>query len=71
MDAFGVKYLEPPLLYTDNKGLSDMIQRPAQHSTLKHVQTRAFFIKNDMVEENRLKLCLIPGIENPADILTK
>ena len=71
MKAFGVEYSSPPVLCTDNQGLVTMIRNPSNHHTLKHIETRAFFIRDDMIANNRLSLQHIPGVDNPADILTK
>jgi len=60
-----------PILRLDNQGTIDLIHRPREHAKSKHIQTRAFYIRNDLVRQKKLLLQHIPGKENPADILTK
>eukprot|EP00974_Lingulodinium_polyedra_P038303 3671322-Lingulodinium_polyedra.AAC.1 len=37
---------------------------------VKHIDTRVAFIQ-DRVEAKTLKIMRVPGVENPADLLTK
>jgi hypothetical protein len=60
-----------PTLRIDNQGTIDLIHDPKHHNRAKHIETRAFFIRDDMVGQGRLAVEHIPGNENPADILTK
>jgi hypothetical protein len=59
------------VLSLDNQGTIDLIHRPKEHAKSKHIQTRAFYIRNDLVKQNKLLIQFIPGKDNPADILTK
>jgi hypothetical protein len=60
-----------PILKLDNQGTIDLIHRLKEHAKSKHIQTRAFYIRNDLVRQNKLLIQFIPGKDNPADILTK
>jgi hypothetical protein len=60
-----------PTLYCDNLGGTDLMKDTKFHNKAKHIEIRYMFIRNDMVERNRLKVVHIPGKEQMADILTK
>jgi hypothetical protein len=62
---------EPPTLRNDNSGAVTLIHDPKFHAKAKHIDTRYMFIRNDLVAQNRLKVEYIPGVDQPADILTK
>jgi hypothetical protein len=61
----------PPTLYCDNEGTIEMIHNPKFHSKTKHIDIRCQYIRNDMVEKNRLVIEHIAGKDQPADALTK
>jgi hypothetical protein len=61
----------PPTLYCDNQSAVDVIHDPKFHNKTKHIDIRYMFIRNDMVEQKRLKVEHIPGVDQPADCLTK
>jgi hypothetical protein len=63
--------LVPPTLYSDNNAAVDLIRDPKNHARAKHIDIRYAFIRNDMVAEERLYIEHIPGVNQPADILTK
>jgi hypothetical protein len=62
---------QTPILYYDNLPTIDIIHNPKHHSKAKHINIRYFFIRNDMVLANRLKVEHIPSEHQLADILTK
>ena len=61
----------PPTLYSDNRSAVDLIHDPKYHARAKHIDIRYAFIQNDMVAKERLYVEHIPGVNQPADILTK
>ena len=60
-----------PTLWCDNQPAITAIHDPAHHNKLKHVAIRYNFVRNDMVQKERLEVRHIPGKDQPADILTK
>ena len=68
----GEKTDDVPILRIDNKAAGDLIMDPGKlHQKAKHIRIRGFYIQDDMVREGRMEMELIPGSEQPADILTK
>jgi hypothetical protein len=63
--------LVPPTLYSDNNAAINLIRDPKYHTRAKHINIRYAFIQNDIVAKERLYIELIPGVNQPADILTK
>jgi hypothetical protein len=61
----------PPTLYSDNNAAVAHIRDPTYHARAKHIDIRYAFIRNDMVNKDRLYIEHIPGVNQPADILTK
>ena len=61
----------PPTLYSDNQSAVALIRDPKYHARAKHIDIRYAFIRNDMVAKERLYVEHIPGVNQPADILTK
>jgi Reverse transcriptase (RNA-dependent DNA polymerase)/GAG-pre-integrase domain len=62
---------EPPILFCDNAGAIDLIHNQKFHNKAKHIDIRYHHIRDDMVGKGRLKVVHIPGVEQPADVLTK
>ena len=60
-----------PTLYCDNQGAIDLMHDPKFHARAKHIYLRNMYIRNDMVSQKRLHVRYIPGIDQPADMLTK
>jgi hypothetical protein len=60
----------PTPLYCDNQGTIACTHDPQSHSRMKHIDIRAHFIR-DCVNNRLVDIHHIPGIENPADLLTK
>jgi hypothetical protein len=58
------------LLHCDNQGTVTCSHDPHSHSRMKHIDIRAHFIR-DCVNTNTIDVIHIPGVENPADLLTK
>lgn len=61
----------PPTLYIDNMGAVELIHDNKYHKKAKHIDIRFNYIRSDMVEAGRLSVEHIPGVDQPADILTK
>jgi len=57
-------------LYCDNQGTIACTHDPQSHSCMKHINIRAHFIR-DTVNQQLIDVHHIPGIENPADLMTK
>jgi hypothetical protein len=62
---------KPPTLYIDNLSAIDLIHDHRFYAKAKHIGIRFNFIRNDIVEANRLLVKHIPGTNQPADSLTK
>jgi hypothetical protein len=60
-----------PILRCDNLGRIDLMKDTKHHNKAKHIEIRYLYIRNDMVQRNRLQIEHIPGTEQLADILTK
>jgi hypothetical protein len=60
----------PTPLYCDNQGTVACTHDPQAHSRMKHIDIRAHFIR-DCVNKQLVDVHHIPGIENPANLLTK
>jgi hypothetical protein len=60
-----------PTLYCDNQSAVDWSHNAKFHDRSKHIEIQYYYVRNDMVNRNRLKIVHIPGSLQPADILTK
>jgi hypothetical protein len=60
-----------PTLYCDSVAATQLMKDTKFHARAKHIEIRYFYIRNDMVQRNRLQIQLIPSKEQVADILTK
>ena len=60
-----------PTLYIDNRAAVDWSKDAKFHDKAKHIEIQYFYLRNDMVRRNRLKVQHTPGTEQMADILTK
>jgi hypothetical protein len=60
-----------PTLYYNNKGTVDLSYDTKHHQKAKHIKTRYLFVRNNMVQRDRLKVVHIPGKDQPRDMLTK
>ena len=60
-----------PTLYCDNQGAVDFMKDAKFHNRSKHIEIRYMYVRNDLVQKNRLKVVHIAGKEQMADILTK
>ena len=58
-------------LYCDSVAATQLMKDTKFHARAKHIEIRYFYIRNDMVQRNRLQIQLIPSKEQVADILTK
>ena len=60
-----------PTLYCDNLGGIDLMKDTKFHNKAKHIEIRYFFIRNDMVQRDRLRVQAIESKEQVADALIK
>jgi hypothetical protein len=60
-----------PILYCNNKGTVDLLYNTKHHQKAKHIETQYLFVRNNIVQRDRLKVVHIPGKDQPGDILTK
>ena len=60
-----------PTLYCDNKGTVNLLYDMKHHQKAKHIETQYLFVRNDMVQKDRLKVVYIPGKNQPGDMLMK
>ncbi|KAI0991879.1 hypothetical protein K3495_g16308 [Podosphaera aphanis] len=67
----GIKFNNPPILRIDNQPAIELSKDTKFHSKAKHIEVRHFFIRNDMIQRNRVSVVHTPGTEQIADILTK
>ncbi|KAI0992498.1 hypothetical protein K3495_g15687 [Podosphaera aphanis] len=67
----GLNWKNPPILWIDNEPALELTKTTKFHNKAKHIEVRYFFIRNDMVQKNRVKVKHISGSEQIADILTK
>jgi hypothetical protein len=69
-EELGFPQTQPTPLYCDNQGTVTCTHDPQSHSRMKHIDIRAHFIR-DCVNNRLIDVHHIPGVENPADLLTK
>ncbi|KAI0997191.1 hypothetical protein K3495_g10994 [Podosphaera aphanis] len=67
----GLKFDSPPTLRIDNEPAIDLSKATKFHTKAKHIEIRHFFIRNDMVQRNRIEVVHTPGTDQIADVLTK
>jgi hypothetical protein len=60
-----------PTLYYDNLGATQLMKDTKFHARAKHIEICYFYIRNDIVRRNRLRIEQIPSKDQVADILTK
>lgn len=61
-----------PVLHCDNEAAVDWYQDVGKyHGKAKHIELRYFYVRNDLIAQDRLRIQHIPGKEQPADALTK
>jgi len=59
------------ILRYDNLGKIDLIKDTKHYNKAKHIKIRYLYIRNDIVQRNKLQVEHIPSIKQLADILTK
>ena len=69
-DELGFKQPTATILHCDNQGTVACSHDPHSHSRMKHIDIRTHFIR-DCVNDGVIDVTHIPGVENPADLLTK
>jgi hypothetical protein len=65
---FGVK--DDTTIFCDAKGTIENAKHPTLKNKLKHVDSKAFFIR-EQIERKRVHVRQIAGVDNPSDIGTK
>ena len=70
LSGLGVNLADPTELHTDSKSARDVSYNPEQHSRMKHVLRRHFFVR-DMVEEFEITVPFVRTADNWADFFTK
>jgi hypothetical protein len=72
-EDLGLKINTKPILYSDNRSAVLVANGNTRriYKSAKHIKVDAFFVKNDMVEAERLEVQHIPGEDEIADMLTK
>jgi hypothetical protein len=58
-------------LYTDSKALYDFTFKSGTGKRSRHWHLTLHYLKHYVGPDRQLKLCLVPGVENIADIFTK
>ncbi|KAL0960995.1 hypothetical protein HGRIS_014931 [Hohenbuehelia grisea] len=67
---FGYPITEPSTLHIDNQSAVSVAKNPDHHGRVKHLDLRFYWLR-DEVAKGRIAVQHIPGVEMPADILTK
>jgi hypothetical protein len=66
----GFPQIQSSILFCDNQGTVACTHDPHSHSRMKHIDIRAHFVR-DCVNRRIIDVHHIPGVQNPADLLTK
>ncbi|GJR17742.1 retrovirus-related pol polyprotein from transposon TNT 1-94 [Tanacetum coccineum] len=66
---YDVRLDDVPIM-CNNKGVSDLIKNPVQHSRTKHIKIRHHFLR-DNVQKGHISIERVPSVDNITDILTK
>ena len=57
-------------LYRDNQGSIFNASNPVQEKRIKHIDIQYHFVR-ECVEDRKVELFFVEGINNPADLFTK
>ena len=60
----------PPTLWCDNIGATYLSANPVFHARMKHIEVDFHFVR-ELVAARRLRVCVIAGKDQTADLLTK
>ena len=60
----------PPTLWCDNIGATYLSTNPVFHASMKHIEVDFHFVR-ELVAARRLRVCVIAGNDQTADLLTK
>lgn len=74
MNATSTPYiptLHMPQLFMDNQSAVAWTKDAKFQARAKHIELQYYFIRNDMVQRNRLKVQWVAGTDQMADLLTK
>jgi len=64
------KRQDEPSLFSGSQSAICLAKNPILHSKCKHIELKYHFIRN-LINDGDFILLKIPGVENPADMLTK
>ncbi|GKV48507.1 hypothetical protein SLEP1_g55316 [Rubroshorea leprosula] len=70
LSELGLHSGNPPVLYCDNVGATDLSSNPVMHSCMKHIAIDLHFIR-DLVDKRILRVSYIASVDQLADGLTK
>ena len=62
--------LSPPTLWCDNIGATYLSSNPVFHARMKHIEVDFHFVR-EQVASGKLRVCIISGKDQIADLLTK
>ncbi|KAI0995318.1 hypothetical protein K3495_g12865 [Podosphaera aphanis] len=61
---------EPPTLWTDNEAAMEL-SKTKFHNKAKHIEIKYLFVRNDMMQRNRISVKHVAGNDQIADVPTK
>jgi hypothetical protein len=70
LTEFGYSVREGSTLYVDNQSAISVAKNPEHHGRMKHLDLRFYWLR-EAVERGIIKVVHLPGVEMPADLLTK
>ncbi|KAI1004930.1 hypothetical protein K3495_g3287 [Podosphaera aphanis] len=62
---------EPSTLWTDNEAAMELSKTTKFHNKAKHIEIKYLFVRNDMMQRNRISVKHVAGNDQIADVLTK
>lgn len=66
--GYGITHASP--LFVDNQSAISVAKNPEHHGRMKHLDLRFYWLR-EAVERGIIKVIHLPGVEMPADLLTK
>ena len=70
LSEFGYRQSSPTFLDSDNQGAIKWSQNRDNNGRMKHINVKFFFVR-ERIEASEIQPRYLPGVDNPADILTK
>jgi hypothetical protein len=71
LEELGEKQQQPTPLYCDSKGAIGLAMDATHHGPNKHIQLKYLWVKDQVQEEEHVKLFWVGTKQQAADILTK